>query len=55
MNVRLPAETNQATRYTMGGAVYDAAGQQLCNGTISRTAQAETDWWLQIPLHSWQC
>ncbi|CAK9050329.1 unnamed protein product [Durusdinium trenchii] len=58
LSVRIRCDSDQChndvdgAAYTMGGAVYDAAGQQLCNGTISRTAQAETDWWLQIPLHS---
>ena len=36
--------------YTLGAAVYDAAGQKLCNGTVVRSPQATTDWWLQIPM-----
>ncbi|CAE7425738.1 unnamed protein product, partial [Symbiodinium natans] len=38
--------------YTIGAALYDASGQRLCNGTVSREAQSATDWWLQLPLPS---
>lgn len=37
--------------YTVGVALYDATGQRLCDGTTGQRApQAETDWWLQVPL-----
>ena len=37
--------------YTVGVALYDAAGQRLCDGTTGQRApQAATDWWLQVPL-----
>ena len=37
--------------YTVGVALYDAAGQRLCVGSSGpRAPQAEMDWWLQVPL-----
>lgn len=37
--------------YSVGVALYDATGQRLCDGTTGQRApQAETDWWLQVPL-----
>ncbi|CAJ1394856.1 unnamed protein product [Effrenium voratum] len=58
MSVRIRCDDNQchsdldSSSYTLGAALFDAAGHKMCNGTAARSAQAATDWWLQIPLAS---
>eukprot|EP00403_Amphidinium_massartii_P025090 CAMPEP_0178395490 /NCGR_PEP_ID=MMETSP0689_2-20121128/13246_1 /TAXON_ID=160604 /ORGANISM="Amphidinium massartii, Strain CS-259" /LENGTH=823 /DNA_ID=CAMNT_0020016147 /DNA_START=51 /DNA_END=2523 /DNA_ORIENTATION=+ len=39
--------------YSVGAALYSSSGLKLCEGSSGdQTAQATTDWWLDIPLQS---